>query len=298
MPVLYSIGSSIDQKKPSGKFDWIFRGLPIPNWSVLSVIGASRSFRFLLWWVVLIPIFARLASGLPEKVVLPIPGQTPVVDTIINPNGANTVASDQKLIGDVSLQPRLKPTEFQLSLSLPFSWKLLYFAGLGVLIGNAIFAWKCPKVVNLDAYRSANLSAVHIGELMAEVLQPVKTWTSNRAYFDHLHVCDQLHHDYEADAGNVYSPPDKDDLSNPTAAAERLALIAWDEKKRVELLAFVQVIARWQGFYFRLAATACYSLAFVAMVWIAYQNVVYVVSVPSADTTKTQHIGEAKVQRQ
>ena len=80
------------------------------HWQFFKDFFKIAFMRYLLFWFAIVPVFVKLLSGLPEK--LRIPG-----------------------------------TEHFLSLSLPFTWWLLWLASLCYFIAFVLFHAFCPQFI-------------------------------------------------------------------------------------------------------------------------------------------------------
>ena len=91
----------------------------IPTWSTLRRLGTNRSVRSANIWAIVVPISAKLLEGV---------------------QGIATV----ELFGH----------KFPINLTLPFSWKALFFAAMFFLLANIVFTIWCPVLIKeTESYR-------------------------------------------------------------------------------------------------------------------------------------------------
>ncbi len=89
----------------------------IPKWTQLSAIGRSKIFRSSYFWIVFVPLVAKLTSTIPERI------EIPWVETPI-----------------------------ELNVSLPFSWTVFYFSAVFFALGSALYSIACPHIIK--SYRN------------------------------------------------------------------------------------------------------------------------------------------------
>ncbi|GBO56804.1 hypothetical protein APA_5139 [Pseudanabaena sp. lw0831] len=91
----------------------------IPTWSTLRRLGENKSVRSANIWAIVVPISAKLLERVQGVVTVELFGH-----------------------------------KFPINLTLPFSWKVLFFAAIFFLLANIIFAIWCPKLIKeTETYR-------------------------------------------------------------------------------------------------------------------------------------------------
>ena len=84
----------------------------IPRWSALNRMGRSRLLRTAYFWLFAVPMLARLLYKVGPEVEIP-----------------------------------LWSTTITLNLSLPFSWKLLFYSSVGFALGSFAYSMRCPAII-------------------------------------------------------------------------------------------------------------------------------------------------------
>lgn len=84
----------------------------VPTWTVLSALGKSRIFKSSYFWIVLVPLVAKLFSG---------------IENII----------DFEIFG----------ASISINLALPFSWQMFYFSALFIGAASLIYSMFCPEII-------------------------------------------------------------------------------------------------------------------------------------------------------
>ncbi len=84
----------------------------IPTWSTLRRLGTNRSVRSANVWALIVPISAKLLEGVQGVVTVELFGH-----------------------------------KFPIHLTLPFSWKVLFFAAMLFLLANIVFTVFCPVLI-------------------------------------------------------------------------------------------------------------------------------------------------------
>ena len=84
----------------------------IPTWQALESIGNNKLVKSSYIWIIIIPMVAKLLENIPENL------EVPFYKNII------------------------------ITLTLPFSWQLLYFSALSFAISTAIFYIFCPPLIS------------------------------------------------------------------------------------------------------------------------------------------------------
>ena len=143
-----------------GDAEWkrFFRSL-IPTWRTLNYLSTSRAIHSANIWALVVPVAAKLMEHVQDVVTIELFGHP-----------------------------------FLVSLSLPFSWKVLFVAALAFLLANLIFALFCPPLIKetesyrdfLEQKRSGNELYVQLehlkkkGNLTEEVFGRWFNWFSAR----------------------------------------------------------------------------------------------------------------------
>ena len=83
------------------------------GWQSLRRLGSIRIFRLWYYWLILVPIFAKLLSGLSSAITFEIFG------------------------GRINL-----------NIGLPFSWQMLYFSAVSFSIATIIYQINCPMIIS------------------------------------------------------------------------------------------------------------------------------------------------------
>lgn len=96
----------------------------IPNWITLRLFGQNKILKSSYFWFFFVPICAKLLQYLPDAVEVGLPD-------VMRPLNAGGL-------------PR---SEVSLSLSLPFTWQVMFFASVAFSIASIIFAWRCPPLI-------------------------------------------------------------------------------------------------------------------------------------------------------
>ena len=84
----------------------------IPNWTTLSSLGKAKIFKSSYLWIVAVPVIAKFLGEIEDII-------------FINAFGV----------------------QWNLTISLPFSWKLFYFASFAFGLGMAIYAFRSPEII-------------------------------------------------------------------------------------------------------------------------------------------------------
>jgi hypothetical protein len=94
------------------KFKRDIEYIAIPNWTSLSSLGKAKVFKSSYLWVVVVPIIAKLFKGIEDIVS-------------INAFGV----------------------QWSLTIGLPFSWKIFYFASFSIGLGMIVYALRSPEMI-------------------------------------------------------------------------------------------------------------------------------------------------------
>lgn len=97
----------------------IIKILNLITWSNLSILGQNKFIQSSYFWFAFVPIVAKALNGINKTLTFVIINQ-----------------------------------ELKVNLSLPFSWKLLFFGSLFFSIGNLIYLIYCPQLIK--KYKSFN----------------------------------------------------------------------------------------------------------------------------------------------
>jgi hypothetical protein len=251
---------------PQNTIDPIRKYVYVPNWEVLLALGRAKSMRTLLAWVVIVPIIARCISEVPEEVRFSIP-------------------CFEKVEGTFLPQRTKKPIVIPIKLSLPFSWKFLYFGGIAFLAGNLMVHYFCPRVLRDPPVIGPNLSNAEIGDLLAEIVMTHPSglfggfvWCSNSEYWHNYDFLNSLK--------KVYSPGE--DLPLFKAVDPRLS-VQWSVSAecsppseshqinhRLNALDYARQTGRWSAYYPRLIVVLLYVFAAFSIGWVGIQNFLFV----------------------
>jgi len=84
----------------------------IPNWTSLSSFGKAKIFKSSYIWVVAVPIIAKFFRG---------------IEDIVSVNAFGV--------------------QWNLTIGLPFSWKIFYFASFAIGLGMAVYGLRSPEII-------------------------------------------------------------------------------------------------------------------------------------------------------
>jgi len=144
----------------------------LPSWSALRSLGNSRLLRSSYFWLIAVPIAAKFLGSLPSDVAIPVEGGGSI----------------------------------RLILELPFSWQLFYYGAVFTALGNLIYSWKCPKIV--QDYRGFADYADEIGlhvpiQLMnREMSRFIEQYGRYYSRSDLGSNLEGVYNDYKADTAN------------------------------------------------------------------------------------------------
>ncbi len=91
---------------------WVMLKETVPSWTDLRSYGSSRILNTSYFWMIVVPLAAKLFSHIPDTIHLPFLEKT-----------------------------------LALGIGLPFSWKILFFSSLSFSIANSIYSFFCPRIV-------------------------------------------------------------------------------------------------------------------------------------------------------
>ncbi len=101
------------------------------NWSKINKVGNSKILKTSYYWLIIIPLFAKLLSGIKDILTFNIFG----VEVIIR-------------------------------FSLPFSWQLFYISALLIAIADIIYTYKCPELIkefkDYNSYQMSGRTALQL----------------------------------------------------------------------------------------------------------------------------------------
>jgi hypothetical protein len=106
-----------------------------PRWSDLSRIGESTIARSAYFWLAVVPL-AAIAFSKVERI-------------------AHVEMFNHK---------------WQITLELPFSWKMLFWASLAASIANLIYQFRCPRIIRRFPTFKAFVDDSNSGRLLTEEL--------------------------------------------------------------------------------------------------------------------------------
>jgi hypothetical protein len=123
----------------SGYFDRGRSLLGSIKWTTLRAVGKHRMVQSAYYWIIVVPILAKLLQNLTSPVQVSILGSTPVVN-----------------------------------LSLPFSWYCFYFAAIAFALGSILYSMYCPLIIaNFANFREYTDSGGEGFRLASEIRKAV-----------------------------------------------------------------------------------------------------------------------------
>jgi hypothetical protein len=116
------------------------RGKPmrIPLWKTIRGVGSSKAVNSANIWAIIVPIAAKFLDKVQEVVSIELFGHN-----------------------------------FQLTLKLPFSWEVLFFASFSFLIANVLYAVYCPTLIKETGSFKDFSEQKRSGNELLEILRPV-----------------------------------------------------------------------------------------------------------------------------
>lgn len=160
-----------------------------------------------------------------------------------------------------------------LSISLPFQWKMIFFSALFFMIARIIYVISCPRLVNefkdFGEFEKKGLSRVQLnGFIYDEINSAFKGKLNNN---DIDFVSSYLSHYVD-----LATTPTRSDLSCITSTSTFLSKNKTGEDS--DAFYFVYEIFDKRN-HISLAVTAIsYSIAFICLVVIAFENILYVLN--------------------
>ena len=94
------------------RLKWLMINYVIPSWTDLRGFGSSRLLKTSYFWMILVPLAAKLLAHMPNELHIPLLEKT-----------------------------------LTIGLGLPFSWKVLFFSSLSFSVANSIYSIWCPRIV-------------------------------------------------------------------------------------------------------------------------------------------------------
>ncbi len=111
--------------------------LKLLSWTSLRSMGNSRLIRTSFFWFVFVPIAARFCQHFPESVEI------------------NLFAEDKLVV---------------VPLGLPFRWTVFYFMSVAFALAQAVYLWRCPKIIrrytNFSEYQRRHAGVVSLAALL------------------------------------------------------------------------------------------------------------------------------------
>ena len=127
-------------EKRSSQLARFIRRMTSVHWSSVRRLARNRTVRSAYFWLIFVPISARMLATVNQTVTLTFLG------------------------GD-----------WALALELPFSWKIFYLSAVAFSIGNLIFTLACPKIILDQAtyteFSADGKSSGQVVDYYAEILQ-------------------------------------------------------------------------------------------------------------------------------
>lgn len=199
----------------------------IPTWLTLRKLGKNRIVKSAGIWAVIVPISAKFF----EKI-------------------------------EATLQLKIFDAPISLHLSLPFSWKILFFVALAFMLANLAYKFGCPPLLQeTDSYRDFENQKRSSYELGLELGRVQPHGDQEESLIINWRNAFANHQTYMVQALQERSPKD-------------LGLF---NSLLPEVYYFVTNKLSFRHQYFRLLASIFYSLGFAGLLFILIENIRYVV---------------------
>ena len=199
------------------------------TWDTIKGFGATKALKSSYVFLFVVPVVARALQSAPESIAIPF-----------------------------------SEKEIELTLSLPFSWVVLFASACLASLGNIIYATMCPALVKqyegFPDYRDAERDGTHLRETVKSLALTAQDGTTR----EQLDSIQELYND---------NPANLDDLDQSLIGHRTLSSVNFY---------FVRDSANLAKPVMRLVASIAYFGAFVCLGVIAIQNIWYVVDYLSA----------------
>lgn len=217
--------------------------IPASEWSKLRTLGNNRIIKSSYFWMIMVPIAAKALDPMPDKLVF----------SWFDP-------------------------DFQISLTLPFSWGLFFFASIAFAAATLIYSWKCPAIVKL--YRSFNdfREVAMERQLLHHFYGIVRTssiWRSNH-HKAQRNVIIREFATFTRTGGATLSDNEINTAFDKGTAAEHIARLGVKSEQVGHAFTYLQHMADWQHLWARRTCWSLYAIGFVFLALVMIQNGVYV----------------------
>ena len=231
-----------------------FRSLPVPGWQFLNQIRLADSLK--LYWVftVIVPIFAFAVSQFPESIEVTVLGQS-----------------------------------LSIRLSFPFTWSVMYFAGVSFAIGGSILQLNCPRLIQdfprpREIGDGTNISTLEAAAYVSQLFSGERFPISNHEFISSEQATRAIWNHYGGPKGEFSM--NQAHLSHPTSGVERFSVILNDPNTKSDLLHRAHVFASYSRYWARLTCVLFFLLGSIFVGYVLFQNFVFVASTTDLPTIK------------
>jgi len=206
----------------------------IPGWPAIKKIGNNAAAKKLLLWVFIVPIIAKIFLQIPE------------------------------------LSFEIGEHSYTVALNLPFNWKLLFFSGLFIGQGGALYNIWCPTVISLYSDYVAFKEA---GKGSRNIVGLFQITSANEKHYKHLVSKTDLTASFINDYIKSITP--EQDL-NEEALNTILSNAEIQENKQSEAFWYVWHFSERHKPFKRFIIVLSLGIGFGLAAWIVVQNIYYV----------------------
>ena len=214
----------------------------VPTWSGLQKLAESKVLRSSYYWLIGVPLAAKALSHMEDPLRLRVFGNT-----------------------------------FQLSLDLPFSWQLFYYAALSIAIAGIWFNMKCPRIIrhynSYDEFRTDGCSDTQMLVSYLAAYQRLQYYPEMRR--ESIEVFTTRY------TSGTFPEGIFKELDNTQWVIRLLPSlndISIMNGQQIDAFFYVQRLASLAGLKARLVCVVLYSLGLVLLACVLFQNFMYVYS--------------------
>ncbi len=221
------------------------------RWSNIKTLGNSKIVKSSYLWIVIVPILAKALGQLNEIITI-------------------------NLLG----------AQFSLNFTLPFTWKIFFFAAIFFALGQLLFNIYCPSIIkNFQSFADFKNNGLTCLEIKHAFLSTTHFMNNRDNPYYKMEARDELKDFYKAATGKRFSMLTEEDCKFfeepsdiPTQNVDRIIALVVEKEKEPDLFSFVRGRSEGNNYKILLLSSMSFLLGITLLLINLIENILVVIN--------------------